>query len=178
MNPKTHITQTTLSLFAEQGYGNTSIAMIARKAGVAQGLMYNFYPSKEALLTAILMEGMADVQESMVAYIQTRDPKAALRHHIQSTVSTVVARQEFWRLFHAIRTQKIVQDILGEPFRAASASIVKTLAINLRKLQYPNPTQEARLLFAQIDGMVGLYLLDPKGFDLHKMQQQLLKKYT
>ena len=67
-NQKEHIMETALQLFASKGYGQTSIALIAREAGVAQGLMYNYFDSKEALLLAIMEQGFAGVQESMAVY--------------------------------------------------------------------------------------------------------------
>lgn len=41
-------------LFHEQGYHPTSIATILREAGVNSGSLYHFFPSKEALLQAVL----------------------------------------------------------------------------------------------------------------------------
>lgn len=177
MNQKDHIKATALSLFATHGYGLTSIAQIARTAGVAQGLMYNFYASKEALLQDILLEGLQDVLQSLSAYTQMHDPRLALRAHIRATVQTVTERAEFWRLFHGIRLQSAVRELLGAQFLEAQKNIVKTLAGNFKKLRYPHPTEEARLFFAQIDGMVGLYLVDPKAFDLTKMEKALYKRY-
>lgn len=178
MNKKAHITRIALQLFAEQGYGNTSIAMIAKKAQVSQGLMYNYYPSKEELLEAILMEGLEDIRSSMEAYGESKTPQEALRKHITATFDTVSEHAEYWRLFHSIRLQPGVIKHLSSAFREAQTTITKTLAGNFRKLGYAHPTEEARLFFAHIDGLVGLYLADPQQFDLHKMKRSLFKKYT
>jgi AcrR family transcriptional regulator len=43
-----------LRLFAAQGFATTTIADIAREAGVAHGLVYHYFASKDHLLTAIL----------------------------------------------------------------------------------------------------------------------------
>jgi AcrR family transcriptional regulator len=43
-----------LDLFAEHGIDATPISKIAEKAGVAQGLLYHYFPGKEALLSAII----------------------------------------------------------------------------------------------------------------------------
>ena len=177
MNKKDHITRTALHLFAEQGYGHTSIAMIAKKAQVSQGLMYNYYRSKEELLEAILMEGLSDIQHTMAAYGDSKIPQDALRRHIMATFDTVEEHAEYWRLFHSIRLQQSVRTQLGTAFRSAQDSILKTLAANFRKLGYARPTEEARLFFAHIDGLVGLYLADPQQFSLHKMQKALFQKY-
>jgi len=43
-----------LHLFAEKGVGGTSIKDIAREAGVAQGLLYHYFASKDDLLWGVL----------------------------------------------------------------------------------------------------------------------------
>lgn len=40
-------------MFAERGFGATRISDIARAAGVAKGLLYWYFPSKEAVLAAV-----------------------------------------------------------------------------------------------------------------------------
>ncbi len=46
--------QAAMELFTLQGYGNTGLAQIARKAGVLPGSLYYFFPSKQDLLHATL----------------------------------------------------------------------------------------------------------------------------
>ncbi len=43
-----------LDLFSERGIDAVRISDIAEKAGVAQGLLYHYFPGKEALLSAII----------------------------------------------------------------------------------------------------------------------------
>lgn len=43
-----------LELFSERGIDGVRISDIAEKAGVAQGLLYRYFPGKEALLSAIV----------------------------------------------------------------------------------------------------------------------------
>ena len=51
---KQAIMDTALEVFASHGYESTSISMIAKKAGVSKGLMYNYFESKEDLLAHIM----------------------------------------------------------------------------------------------------------------------------
>ena len=46
--------------FAERGFDGTSIRDIAARAGVSLSALYHYYPGKQALLAAILDEGMDD----------------------------------------------------------------------------------------------------------------------
>jgi AcrR family transcriptional regulator len=45
---------TALTLFAEKGYDRTSIKDLAEAVGVAQGLVYHYFDSKEDLLLAVI----------------------------------------------------------------------------------------------------------------------------
>jgi AcrR family transcriptional regulator len=48
------ILQTALTLFAAQGFDATSTRQIAKEAGIAEGLIFHYFPTKASLLTAIL----------------------------------------------------------------------------------------------------------------------------
>jgi AcrR family transcriptional regulator len=39
-----------LALFREQGYENTTVSQITRRAGVAKGTFFNYFPTKDAVL--------------------------------------------------------------------------------------------------------------------------------
>ena len=51
---KQEILDTALKLFGENGYEKTSITDIAKAIGVAQGLCYRYFPSKEALFDSAI----------------------------------------------------------------------------------------------------------------------------
>jgi AcrR family transcriptional regulator len=48
------ILTTALGLFAERGFDATSTRQIAKEVGVAEGLVFHYFPTKATLLTAIL----------------------------------------------------------------------------------------------------------------------------
>ena len=48
------ILETALKLFAERGFDATSTKQIAKEVGVAEGLIFHYFPTKASLLTAIL----------------------------------------------------------------------------------------------------------------------------
>ncbi len=53
---KKEILDAAVGLFSEKGYEKTSMADIAEKVGVAQGLCYRYFPSKEILFDCSLQE--------------------------------------------------------------------------------------------------------------------------
>ena len=48
------ILATALGLFASQGFDATSTKQIAKEAGIAEGLIFHYFPTKASLLAAIL----------------------------------------------------------------------------------------------------------------------------
>ena len=51
---KQEILETAMRLFQEKGYEKTSISDIAKAIGVAQGLCYRYFPSKEVLFDEVV----------------------------------------------------------------------------------------------------------------------------
>jgi AcrR family transcriptional regulator len=50
------ILKTALKLFAEVGFDATSTRQIAKEVGIAEGLIFHYFPTKASLLTAILQD--------------------------------------------------------------------------------------------------------------------------
>jgi AcrR family transcriptional regulator len=51
---KEHILETALKLFARHGFDGTSTKQIAQAAGIAEGLIFHYFPTKADLLNAVL----------------------------------------------------------------------------------------------------------------------------
>jgi AcrR family transcriptional regulator len=51
---RAQILETALGLFARQGFDGTSTKQIAQSAGIAEGLIFHYFPTKAQLLTAVL----------------------------------------------------------------------------------------------------------------------------
>jgi AcrR family transcriptional regulator len=58
---KTLIMNVALEHFAREGYFNTTISHIAKHAGISKGLLYNYFKSKEELLSEIIRRSVAEV---------------------------------------------------------------------------------------------------------------------
>ncbi|VAW25793.1 hypothetical protein MNBD_BACTEROID06-1488, partial [hydrothermal vent metagenome] len=58
---KHKIMEAAFNLIAKNGYDSTSVSMIAKEAEVSKGLLYNYFKSKEALVEALVMSAMSEV---------------------------------------------------------------------------------------------------------------------
>lgn len=56
-----------LGLFVENGYAHTSVAQIARAAGISKGAVYLYFPSKQAILEGLVRRAVTPVAVRVVA---------------------------------------------------------------------------------------------------------------
>jgi AcrR family transcriptional regulator len=74
------ILKTALKLFAAQGFDATSTRQIAKEAGIAEGLIFHYFPTKASLLTAILedrLEGRRAFRTQLRPLLEDADNKPA-----------------------------------------------------------------------------------------------------
>ena len=55
---KQQIFQTALDLFVQQGYYGTKTSQISRRAGISEGLLFHYFPTKEKLLEELVQFGV------------------------------------------------------------------------------------------------------------------------
>lgn len=73
MQTKKKIFDTTIQIFKEKGYFNTTTREITKKAGVATGSFFTYFKSKES----VLAEFTKEMEISLVKYLETIENKSA-----------------------------------------------------------------------------------------------------
>lgn len=68
------IVQTALRVFAERGFEDATVDEIAEAADVAKGTIYNYFPTKEAMLFELLVEVEAAVQRAVPRFAEAEGP--------------------------------------------------------------------------------------------------------
>ena len=168
-----------LRVFARRGYAGASVRDVAREAGVAQGLLYNYYPSKEALLVAVFHRSMADVQASFAAAATGDVPPAErIARLVRSSFAVLREHLAFWQLVYGIRYQTDVVAALGPALQAWTDGIRDELEAHLRAAGQRDPAVGARLLFAAIDGVAQHYALDPEHYPLDAVAEHLIATFA
>ena len=174
---RARILEHALRQFAEHGYERTSVKMIADAAGVSQGLLYNYFAGKDALLRAIFEASMADVLASFAAADQEPDPRRRVETLVRESFAILRRDVLFWRLSYGVRMQAAVLEGLGERIGGWTAQIAATLERYLREAGVPDPELEAALLFATIDGVCQHYVLAPERYPLDALAERIALRY-
>lgn len=158
-----------LELFARHGFESTSVRMIARRAGVSQGLLYNYFEGKDGLLRAVFERGMADVERSFAESAAGRTPAERLEQLVRSALRIVDEHRPFWRLSYQLRMQPEVVARLGEDLLAWTNLIRARIGDSLREAGEPRAEIAALALFAAIDGAAQHFVLDPDAYPIEEV---------
>lgn len=75
-----------LTAFAEHGYAGATTAVICRAAGIGSGTFFHYFPTKDALLVAILEHGTAETRE-FFEQADAADPRRVVFDYVEHAVS-------------------------------------------------------------------------------------------
>lgn len=164
-----------LTLFAQHGYDRTTVRMIAEGAGIAQGLLYNYFRSKKEVLQALFEQSMTKVFESF-ALVADRPPEEKLEALIRGSFALVARDRDFWKVSYGVRMQSAVLADLGPDLGGFTQSIRLGLSAILAEAGVPAPEVEARVLFALIDGISQHLVLEP-DYPIEAVTAALLRRY-
>lgn len=93
MDKKEQILQAALKLFVEFGFHNTPTSKIAKEAGVANGTLFYFYPTKDDLVKALYL----DVKNRLTNYVtETMKGESTLKEILKGYYSASL----HWALEH------------------------------------------------------------------------------
>ena len=86
-------------IFAEKGYEKAKVAQIARRAGVAEGSIYDYFKSKETLLISISAHRLTALTRQLTAPLDRAAPLSRLRRFLRLHFSTFLKNRDFLKVF-------------------------------------------------------------------------------
>jgi AcrR family transcriptional regulator len=150
------ILQTALALFAAQGFDATSTRQIAKEAGIAEGLIFHYFPTKASLLTAILedrLEGRRAFRSELRPLLEEAGGKPATEvlHAVASGwLATLRRDQEIVVvLFTTAQTDPEVREAWQKLIREGTEMLTGYLAARVRagELRKDLPLETAATMF-------------------------------
>lgn len=155
--------------FADQGFHATSVGQIARSAGVSQGAMYNHFPSKDALIVALVEGVMEAAQEAYSIPVQ-----GSLLGRVQDLVLSCISLKDYpidaplWVEILAETGRNLhVRTAFLEADRSMRRAMTRLITHGVERGAFAtrDPAQTTLVLFALIDGLIARRAMDP-GFDV------------
>ena len=172
---KAQIKKVALEIIYEEGFENTSISKIARRAGISKGLLYNYYDSKEEMIRDIILTGF---NELMTIFDPNNDGILTLeeaRFFIEEMFHILEDNLKYWRLYFSTMLQPKVMALIDEDFNRIVNPLLKTVKDFFERQGSENPEADMRLTMALLDGICFHYLMDPHNYPLKEIKKRLYK---
>jgi AcrR family transcriptional regulator len=167
-----------MKLFAKKGYLSVAVKDIAKEAGISQGLMYNYFKSKEKLLWYIIDQMVNDMAELIKLAHGTDNPAERLKLLIQLPFQSLRKKKEFWEMILPILSQQAVSVKVKKQLKELFQSTVFQMEEIFRALKVPKAKMEAYKLGAILDGVGWGYIFIFQGdYPLDEVEKKLLTDY-
>ena len=121
-----------LALFVEQGYAHTSVAQIARDAGISKGAVYLYFPSKQAILEGLVRRAVTPVADRALA--QASLARGDLRTTLTAALTAIVSALSDPKLYaipKIVIREAVVAPEIAEMYRNAVLDRVLPVATEL-----------------------------------------------
>lgn len=161
---RAEIVLATLEVIAERGYRGASMAAIAERVGLTQQGLLHYFPTKDALLVAVLEE--RDRWDAV--------PDSALRLDLLgSLVEYNAMRPGIVQTFSALLGESVTEGHPAREFFTERYGRVRGAMAEVLRAEYGDrlpsgltPERAAPLLVAVMDGLQYQWLLDPEAVDM------------
>ena len=152
-----------LEVFAERGYGATTMAEVARRVGLTQPALLYHFASKDELLLAVIRQR----ETGLVDWLREDVPADGISKMARENVANPLLCLLFSTLgVEAIRQDHPAHEYFVERYRR----IITHLSDQFRAIGVPRRDAEllAGEVIATLDGLHQQWLLDPERVDLAK----------
>jgi AcrR family transcriptional regulator len=164
------IIETAMSAFSHGGFNRVSLADVASQVGITQAGILHYFPTKAALLLAVLQEREARNEADRVA--REEQGLSALDAYV-STLTDNDVQPELVRLYVILAAESTVIEAPGHDwFLKRNADLVETMRANVAELidetKLPPGIDAgvlARWLLGLAHGLGAFWVFDPAAFD-------------
>lgn len=171
------IMQTALELFADNGYHSTSMAMIAKRAKISKGLIYNYFNSKEELLQTIITEF---AHKSFQYFDPNHDgvlTDQEFIYYIEQNFEQVKQNPQEWKLYSAIAFQPSAVKALDKTMDKTGNDIMKILYNFFKDRNCKDPQAEIMFFSALMKGAIIQYISAPEFFPIDLLKNKIIDHY-
>ncbi|MEX0610356.1 MAG: TetR/AcrR family transcriptional regulator [Balneolaceae bacterium] len=165
------------ALFASDGYAKTSIAAIAKKAGISKGLIYHYFNSKQEILEAIF-DQLAQMGDEIMSFPEDFTPKDKIRKILDETFRFIATQSGLGKLMIGLALQPDAFATIKPKIDEINKVQTELFASIMGELGYPQPKLEAYELGALMDGILMAYVAMGDDYPLKEIKQKVMEKYV
>jgi AcrR family transcriptional regulator len=171
------ILRATLEVIAERGYRGTTLGAVAERVGLTQQGLLHYFPTKEALLVAVL-----EARDQWDTGGATPSPTGWRLELLTSLVDYNAMRPGIVQTFSALLGESVTEGHPARDFFTRRYVQVRGSMADVLRDEYGDrlpggltPEQAAPLLVAVLDGLQFQWLLDPESVDMPEAFRDFLR---
>jgi AcrR family transcriptional regulator len=152
------IIQATARVLVEDGYDRASTNRIAQAAGVSIGSLYQYFPSKEALVAALVEAHVDRMMEVVTRKLEDNNAPSDLRQSADTLVGALIAAYRIDPKLHHVLCQEVPK--IGDlrriyEFEQALADVIRSHLHSLRhQIRHQNIDRAVFLLINAIPSVI------------------------
>jgi len=163
-------------LFAEKGYQNTSIALIAKNAGVSKGLIYHYFESKEDVLIGIF-DMLSAMGDQIIDAGSEKSPKEHLIEVLEQTFQFIEQQSGLAKLMISLALQPEAVETLKDQIQHGNHHQIGRFAELFEDLGFEDALYEAYALGAMLDGIMMAFITMGEDYPILQVKNLIFKKY-
>lgn len=151
-NKKHLIMEAALDVFAQKSYHGASMNDIAKKAGVSKGLIYNYFESKEALITELVVGSLQHIFDSFEFDLNNITDKE-FGEYIIKYFDLLKKNAAFYRTFFGVFMQTEVMEIITPKLMSLLGPYSVGFTKYFESKGFKKPEEESLFFFTMTDGL-------------------------
>ncbi len=172
------IIEATAHILTEEGYGATTTNKVAAKAGVSIGSLYQYFPSKEALITALVERHIETMNSLIRAELQDLGDSSE-EEIVYRLICGLIKAHEAEPELHRVMVEEVPRaGALGHVHEVEESTrqlVARALTIRQEELAITNPELSAFILVQAVESAIHGAVLYHQDFDLDELAAELSK---
>lgn len=171
------ILEATAQVLESQGYEGATTGRIAERAGVSVGSLYQYFPTKDAIVVELVERYFAELSERLLATL-AQSAEAPIEQAVDAMAETIFDLHRERALRHRAFQQLLMQmdgiDLVDRLLSRVEAVVAETLAGREDTLRIDDPVLAAQVLCRAVAGLVrGTLRREPQKFTDPAFQREL-----
>ncbi|MBB6692792.1 TetR/AcrR family transcriptional regulator [Cohnella xylanilytica] len=168
-----------MEVFLERGYHAASIEDIAKRAGVAKGLIYNYYRGKEGLLAEIVRARTDEIAGVIEEAAASPEPSEQLRRIVEGALGHIDRNPKAYRFFLHLQTQPEEDKILSkysEMLNKEMSRQFETQCDIFRRMGAEEPVLRSLYFSSTLHGVMLMKSVYP-GYPVEEIQALIIREF-
>jgi AcrR family transcriptional regulator len=178
LQSRERILKAAMELFVQKGYHDTTTREITERAGLSKGLLYNYFPSKEAILGGIIEARTINLAAVIAQCTVEGDAAATIGRFVQAYFAMLRRDRDYLRFRTALVLQPGIPTEVTDMIADRVEQLFQAIVGMLREVGIAAPEELTYTLMAKLDG-VGLHYLGVlRAYPLDEMERKIIQEYV